>query len=174
VQLAFQELVIREGHNANLRWYLEGRDNLNQRSNPAGFPSDLPDAFSVLGRGLRKTCPHCGLGPLFKGWGGATDRCSHCGLVYERNSGDTWAFTIVGDRLPVAAAIVLVYFGVGAMTRAATAVVLVALGLLLIWTSPNRWGVGIALHYLSRRRWPDPADPLPDQREDSRASQPTA
>ena len=32
---------------------------------------------------------------------------------------------------------------------------------LLVWTAPNRWGVGIALHYLSRVYWPDPADPLP-------------
>ena len=124
-------------------------------------------------RGLRKTCPHCGLGALFKGWGGAIDRCPHCGLVYERNPGDTWAFTIVGDRLPVAAAIVVVYFGVGALNRAAAAGVLVALGLLLVWTSPNRWGVGIALHYLSRRRWPDPADPLPDQRTDNAEPRPT-
>jgi len=31
----------------------------------------------------------------------------------------------------------------------------------LVLTSPNRWGVGIALHYLSRVYWPDPADPVP-------------
>ena len=35
-----------------------------------------------------------------------------CGLIYERNPGDTWAFTILGDRLPVAAMVVIVYFGV--------------------------------------------------------------
>lgn len=33
--------------------------------------------------------------------------------------------------------------------------------LLLILTAPNRWGAGIALHYLSRVYWPDPADPIP-------------
>jgi len=33
--------------------------------------------------------------------------------VYERSPGDTWAFTIVGDRLPVAVIIVLIYFGDG-------------------------------------------------------------
>jgi hypothetical protein len=37
-------------------------------------------------------------------------------------------------------------------------VVLAAVGIL---TTPNRWGVGIALHYLSRVYWPDPADPIP-------------
>jgi len=38
---------------------------------------------------------------------------------------------------------------------------LVVLLTLAVWTSPNRWGAGIALHYLSRVYWPDPADPLP-------------
>lgn len=32
---------------------------------------------------------------------------------------------------------------------------------LLFWTAPNRWGAGIALHYLSRVYWPDPADTIP-------------
>jgi hypothetical protein len=31
----------------------------------------------------------------------------------------------------------------------------------LIWTAPNRWGVGIALHYVSRVYFPDPQDPVP-------------
>jgi hypothetical protein len=30
-----------------------------------------------------------------------------------------------------------------------------------IWTTPNRWGAGIAMHYLSRIFWPDPVDPVP-------------
>jgi hypothetical protein len=40
----------------------------------------------------------------------------------------------------------------------------VVMGALLVATSPNRWGVGIALHYLSRVYWPDPADPVPPLR----------
>ena len=81
--------------------------------------------------------------------------------MFTRNPGDTWAFTIFGDRVPVAVIIILIYFGVMrsypvlGMTMMAVTVVL------LIWTAPNRWGVGIALHYLSRVYWPDPADPLP-------------
>ena len=38
---------------------------------------------------------------------------------------------------------------------------LVVLAALVVWTAPNRWGAGIALHYLSRVYWPDPADPFP-------------
>jgi uncharacterized protein (DUF983 family) len=114
----------------------------------------------ALGRGLRRRCPHCGDGRLFDGWA-HRDRCSVCGLVFERNPGDTWAFTIIGDRLPVAAAIVLVYFGVFRAHHVLGVVVGVLLGAVLIWTSPNRWGAGIALHYLSRVYWPDASDPIP-------------
>ena len=115
----------------------------------------------ALGRGLRKCCPHCGKGRLFSGWGRHLERCGHCGLVYERNPGDTWAFTIIGDRLPVAAIIALIYFGVVRSHRVAGLTMLVVLGVVLVWTAPNRWGAGIALHYLSRVFWPDPDDPIP-------------
>jgi len=115
---------------------------------------------TALGRGVLRRCPHCGVGPLFSGWR-HIDRCSNCGLVFERNAGDTWFFTIVGDRLPVAVGIVLVYFGIARSHRGAGVVAFAALIALLVWTAPNRWGVGIALHYLSRACWPDPADPIP-------------
>jgi uncharacterized protein (DUF983 family) len=115
---------------------------------------------TVLRRGLRKRCPHCGEGRLFSRWQ-QLERCSVCGLVFVPNPGDTWAFTIFGDRLPVGAIIAVIYFGVGRSHRVAGLTMLVALAALAVWTTPNRWGVGIALHYLSRLYWPDPADPMP-------------
>src|SRR3954447_3451295 len=118
--------------------------------------------MTALARGLSKRCPHCGEGRLFLGFSHHLERCAVCGLVYERNPGDTWAFTIIGDRLPVAAIVVLLYFGVGRSHRILGAVMFLVMGGLLILTSPNRWGAGIALHYLSRVYWPDPADPIPD------------
>jgi hypothetical protein len=84
-----------------------------------------------------------------------------CGLVYERNPGDTWAFTIIGDRLPIGATIALIYFGVVRSRPVLGLVLLAILAGVLVWTAPNRWGIGIALHYLSRVYWPDPADPIP-------------
>src|SRR5262245_54169153 len=125
---------------------------------------ETPSGSNVIGtalwRGLGNRCPHCGKGTLFSGW---TDleRCSICGLVFARNPGDTWAFTIIGDRLPVAAIIILIYFGVVRSHPALGMTLMVAAVGLLIWTAPNRWGVGIALHYLSRVYWPDPEDPIP-------------
>ena len=84
-----------------------------------------------------------------------------CGLVYERNPGDTWAFTIIGDRLPVAVGIVLIYFGFGRDHKVLGVAAFVVMIALLVATAPNRWGAGIALHYLSRVYWPDPNDPVP-------------
>lgn len=115
---------------------------------------------TALERGLRKRCPHCGEGRLFSGWS-FVDCCSVCGLVFTRNAGDTWAFTIVGDRLPIGAMIVLIYFGVVRSHPVLGITLLLAFAVAAIWTAPNRWGVGIALHYLSRVYWPDPADPIP-------------
>jgi uncharacterized protein (DUF983 family) len=123
--------------------------------------------LTALWRGLRKRCPNCGLGPLFIEWAHHVERCPKCGLVYERNPGDTWAFTIVGDRLPVAALIVLVYFGFGRSHVVGGVAAFVVACAMLVWTSPNRWGVGIALHYLSRIYWPDPDDPVPEPPESS-------
>jgi hypothetical protein len=87
-----------------------------------------------------------------------------CGLVFERNSGDTWAFTVIGDRLPIAAIIVAVYFGLVRSHFVAGLIVIALLGVVIVVTAPNRWGAGIALHYLSRAYWPDPADPIPPPR----------
>ncbi|OLB62587.1 MAG: hypothetical protein AUI11_04930 [Acidobacteria bacterium 13_2_20CM_2_66_4] len=126
--------------------------------------SGIRFVLTALRRGVSRRCPHCGIGPLFSGWAHHVERCPSCGLVYERNPGDTWLFTIVGDRLPVAVAIVLVYFGFARSRRAMGLAAFIAMIALLVWTSPNRWGVGIALHYLSRVFWPDPSDPVPEDR----------
>jgi uncharacterized protein (DUF983 family) len=112
-------------------------------------------------RGWRKRCPHCGVGPLFAGRWRHLESCSHCGLIFERNPGDTWAFTVIGDRLPIAAIIAVVYLGLVRRNLAIGLAVIAILGALVVWTAPNRWGVGIALHYISRVIWPDPADPIP-------------
>src|SRR4029078_6715032 len=124
------------------------------------MPSSRPRIVTALRRGLRLRCPHCGRGRLFSGWARHLDRCSVCGLVYERNPGDTWAFTIIGDRLPVAGIIVLVYFGLVRSHPLVGWATFAVLAAVLVWTAPNRWGAGIALHYLSRAYWPDPDDPI--------------
>jgi len=110
-----------------------------------------------------KRCPHCGVGKIYARWATEVKQCPHCGLVYEPTEGDTWAFTIVGDRIPVAAGIIVVYFELGSrLGPLSLFAVMAVLGALLLWTTPNRWGVGVALLYLQRTWWPDPLDELPD------------
>ena len=124
----------------------------------------MPSATSyavALERGIRRRCPHCGVGRLFSGWADPIERCANCGLVFEPNQGDTWFFAIIGDRLPVALTIIVVYFNVASRSRTLGVISFVVTLLLLIWTTPNRWGAGIALHYISRNIWPDPTDPIP-------------
>ena len=118
---------------------------------------------TALRRGLRRRCPHCGRGALFAGWK-FHERCSVCGLVFVRNPGDIWAFTIIGDRLPLGAMIVLIYVGLMHSHPVLAVALLAGLVALAIWTTPNRGGAGIALHYLSRVFWPDPEDPIPPPR----------
>ena len=118
-------------------------------------PSDWTLIRTALRRGLRKRCPHCGEGRLYSGWS-QLERCSSCGLVYSRNPGDVWAFIIFGDRLPIAAIIAVIYFGVLRFHRVLGLAMLAVVAGVGIWTTQNRWGAGIALHYLSRIFWPDP------------------
>ena len=118
--------------------------------------------LTALFRGVRKRCPHCGRGPIYRGWAREVGSCPDCGLVYERNPGDTWGWVIIGDRIPIALGIIIVYFRVGAAFGLVPLIVaFTVLIVALVWTAPNRWGLGIALHYLARSRWPDPSDPLP-------------
>lgn len=121
---------------------------------------DWPLIRTALRRGLRKRCPHCGVGRLYTGWA-QLEGCSNCGLVYSKNPGDVWAFIIFGDRLPIGAIIAVIYFGVFRPHRVLGLTLLAVVAIVGLWTTPNRWGAGIALHYLSRIYWPDPADPVP-------------
>ena len=131
----------------------------------AGGRRESPDVLTTLTRGLLKRCPHCGIGRIYTGWAHEEKTCAACGLVYEPTEGDTWAFTIIGDRIPVAAGIIVVYFGLGSrLGPVALFAVMAVLSAALVWTAPNRWGLGVALLYLQRTWWPDPLDRIPPSR----------
>jgi uncharacterized protein (DUF983 family) len=42
-----------------------------------------PGWWSAMTRGLRRTCPRCGIGRMFKGYLTARDSCAICGLAFE-------------------------------------------------------------------------------------------
>jgi uncharacterized protein (DUF983 family) len=43
--------------------------------------------WMLLGRALRLRCPLCGQGRLFRRWLLMHERCSHCGVKFEREPG---------------------------------------------------------------------------------------
>ena len=40
-----------------------------------------------IGRALRRACPYCGGGGVFKGWFTLRERCPHCNTLYEHEEG---------------------------------------------------------------------------------------
>ena len=117
--------------------------------------------LKALARGVNGKCPHCGVGAMLDGWVSARDRCPECGLVYERKHGDTWAFWVVGDRIPVFVAIAVIYFGLKPEWLLGGMLEFGALVAALVLTTPYRMGLILAVHYVSRVYWPDPDDPVP-------------
>jgi uncharacterized protein (DUF983 family) len=109
---------------------------------------------------MRGRCPRCGEGPLFVRWITAHERCSACGLQFERNYGDTWMFIILLDRVPILFGIVAVYFGFRATHWLTATAFFIILATPMIATIRHRQGLALALDYLSRLYMPDPSDEL--------------
>jgi hypothetical protein len=81
--------------------------------------------------------------------------------VYQRNRGDIWAFVVIADRVPIALAIAAIFFGFRSNTWLRIVLALAVVAVPLVATMPHRVGLAVALDYVTRRRWPDPTDPLP-------------
>ena len=116
-----------------------------------------PTVGEILRRGLRRRCPRCGIGPLFRSGINAYDKCPECGLVYQPNRGDIWMFMIITDRLPILVGIVAIYFGFRPSTWPAILGFFVAIAVPLIATIRQRQGLAFALDYLVRVRTHDPS-----------------
>lgn len=129
--------------------------------NPRGTVTHNPRVWTVLWRGLRRRCPHCGRGPLFSRWITFHPRCASCGLVFLRNQGDTWVFVLVMDRLPLFAGIVAIYFGFRITGWLSGLLFFLAIAGSLLLTMPQRQGVALAMSYLGRVWFRDPSDEIP-------------
>ena len=115
---------------------------------------------ATLLRGLRKRCPRCGIGPLFKRGITFHERCSNCGLLYQRNYGDLWIFIVITDRIPLLFGIASLYFGMVSISWGGTALLFFAIATPLLLTIRERTGLALALDYLSRLYFRDPSDEL--------------
>jgi len=110
---------------------------------------------TVLRRGLRRRCPRCGEGPLFRRGIEFLARCPVCDLQYQRNNGDTWIFVIFTDRVPILIGIIAVYFGFRATGWTMAALFFTMMAVPLLATIRERQGLALALDYLSRLWFPD-------------------
>lgn len=80
-------------------------------------------------RALRKRCPQCGEGPLFRGFARLFDSCSACGLRFRRESGSQTG---------------AMYF-CAAITEIFAAAIALALFFLTDWSTPVALAIGTAL-----------------------------
>jgi uncharacterized protein (DUF983 family) len=120
----------------------------------------IPKLSTLLGRGVRKRCPHCGRGVLFQRWIKLHDRCSVCGLQYLPNQGDLWGPLVFFDRvLFIIPLIVLIYFRIWHPNWMLFFCVGGAAVFLLMFTMPHRLGMSLAVDYWIRRKWGDLAEP---------------
>lgn len=122
---------------------------------------EKPNILKILFRGIRRRCPNCGKGPLFRKWVDVLDTCPQCGLKYLRNQGDAWAFQLILDRLFLFLPIVAIYFSFLPENFWHLAGLFGTMILLFIYFTPHRNGFYLAMDFLTRRHWGDPADKLP-------------
>ena len=116
----------------------------------------IPKFRTLLSRGWRKKCPQCGQGNLYKRWMRLHDHCPACGLKYLENQGDIVGPLMFVDRvLFIVPIIVLIYFGVWRPSLAGLLLFGITTLVLLIFTTPNRNGVSLAVDYLIRRKQGD-------------------
>jgi len=118
--------------------------------------------------GAARRCPRCGRGELFERWNHVRPECAACGLRYLLNHGDPWVFLLVLDRAVfIFPPIVLIYFGLLADSIAGTVAVFALLIAALVYTAPHRYGICVALDWLTRAD--DAAEPIryPSQRSNT-------
>jgi len=107
-----------------------------------------------LARGFAKRCPRCGRGPLFVRGTRMRERCPDCDLLYLEDRGDPWAFLMIIDRVAfIFPLVVALYFGLHRASLASFIAFGTALGTLFVATTPNRYGISVALVHWARWRF---------------------
>jgi len=122
----------------------------------------IPKLKTVLWRGMRRRCPHCGEGRVFKGWLKLHDRCPACGLQLLNDQGDLWAYLVAVDRaLFIFPLVIMIYFRLYNPNSVWYYAFSIALLVGFIYTLPHRNGMSLGVDYLIRRRHGDLAGKAP-------------
>jgi uncharacterized protein (DUF983 family) len=119
----------------------------------------IPRLRTVLWRGCRRRCPHCGEGAIYKGWVKLHDHCPHCNLQYLSDQGDLWAYLVAVDRaLFILPLIVLIYFRLYLPESIWFYLFTGGLMFGFVYTLPHRNGMALGVDYLIRRNSGDLVD----------------
>ncbi|HEU5396030.1 MAG TPA: DUF983 domain-containing protein [Verrucomicrobiae bacterium] len=111
-----------------------------------------PSVKTALWRGWQRKCPHCGKGPIYRGWLKFQDQCPACGLRYLPDQGDLFGPLIFFDRvLFLIPFIVLFYFRLWHPNLFILLGTGAAMAFGLVYTMPHRNGLSLAFDYLMRR-----------------------
>ena len=109
--------------------------------------------LTILWRGLRKRCPQCGKGSLFRSWHEVDEACLHCGCEFQKREGDCWAFMYMTTAFLTGS-----FFVVMLLYRPADLLLgrigFATGGLLVLGLSlPYRKGVALAIDYFLETRF---------------------
>ena len=114
---------------------------------------ESPSTREALLRGIRRRCPRCGKGKLFRRYNIMVERCDVCGLKYLQDQGDLFGYLFLIDRAVfIAPLIVMIYFRAWVPNQMWFYGLCVVMLFALFYTLPHRTGMSIALEYLFRRK----------------------
>lgn len=129
--------------------------------------TSLPQPGKVIRRGLRRKCPHCGIGEVLD-HGRLKAACDRCDYVFERRGGDLFFFLYVGAGGISFVFIVLMYllriWAYGWEIRGPY--LLLGIGT-MIGLMSRRMGLAVALDYLARVLFEDRSEWEPKVSPDS-------
>ena len=105
----------------------------------------------TLMRGMRRRCPRCGEGRLYDGWMKLRETCEACGLVYQSDAGETWAFVYLSTAGVTGVIVIGMLLIRPKSLLVGKALLITVATAAIVWTLPYRKGIAIALAY-----WLDP------------------
>jgi len=108
--------------------------------------------FVILWRGLRKKCPNCGRGRIFKGWFSLNNHCSFCGCEFQQREDDTYFFMYISTGVITGIFLISMFFVFPRDFLFGKSVLLVLSIGLFVLTHPYRKGVAIAIDYFVDRK----------------------
>lgn len=125
------------------------RDALMNPSKEA-VARERPTRRQLLGRALRRKCPHCGAGDLFRRFYTMHDACASCGMSFDQSEGNTWFFMYLTSGGVVGVCFLILFFWRPAPADLpwVSAVMISGALLTLIASLPFRKSFGMAMDYL--------------------------